>query len=38
MPLILPEITIDEWICPNGEPNKIIDNSVTELVIEKAFE
>ena len=36
MPLILPESAIDEWISPNGEPNKVVDKAVTELVIEKA--
>ena len=36
MPLILPERAIDEWISPNGEPNKVIDAAVTEFVIERA--
>lgn len=36
MPLILPESAVDEWISPNGEPNKVVDAAVTEVVIEKA--
>ena len=35
MPLILTEHSIDEWISPDGEPNKIADKILTELVIEK---
>ena len=36
MPLILPESAVDEWISPSGEPNKVVDAAVTEVVIEKA--
>lgn len=36
MPLILPENAIDEWISPDGEPNKVVDMAVTEIVVEKA--
>ena len=36
MPLILPENLIDEWISPSGEPNKVVDAAVTDVVIEKA--
>ena len=36
MPLILPVSAIDEWISPDGEPNKVVDKAVTELVVEKA--
>ena len=36
MPLILPESAVDEWINPNGEPNKVIDAAITNVVIEKA--
>ena len=36
MPLILPESAVDEWINPNGEPNKVIDAAITDVVIEKA--
>ena len=36
MPLILPESAVDEWISPKGEPNKVVDAAVTEVVIEKA--
>ena len=36
MPLILPESKINEWIRPDGEPNKVVDEAVTELVVEKA--
>ena len=36
MPLILPESEIDKWISPSGEPNKVVDKAVIEVVIEKA--
>ena len=36
MPLILPENAIDEWISPSGEPNKVVDKAVIEVVIEKS--
>ncbi len=36
MPLILPESAIDEWISPDGEPNKIIETAVSDFIIEKA--
>ena len=36
MPLILPESAVDEWISPSGEPNKVVDKAVIEVVIEKA--
>ena len=36
MPLILPESAVDEWISPDGEPNKIVGKAITELVAEKA--
>ena len=36
MPLILPESTINEWISLDGEPNKVIDAAITDVVIEKA--
>ena len=37
MPLILPYSAIDEWISPNGKPNKVVENALTELVTEKAI-
>ena len=36
MPLILPESAVDEWISPDGEPNKVVGDAVTEVVVEKA--
>ena len=36
MPLILPESAVDEWISPDGEPNKVVGKAVTEVVIERA--
>ena len=36
MPLILPECAVYEWISPDGEPNRVVDKAVTDLVIEKA--
>ena len=36
MPLILPESAVDEWISPDGEPNKAVEKAVTEVVVEKA--
>ena len=36
MPLILPKSAIDEWISPSGEPNKVVDAAVTDVVIEKS--
>ena len=37
MPLILPYSAIDEWISPNGKPNKVVEKALTELVTEKAI-
>ena len=37
MPLILPYSAIDEWISPNGKPNKVVNKALTELVTEKAI-
>ena len=34
MPLILPASAVDEWIRPDGEPNKVVGMAVTEFVIE----
>ena len=36
IPLIPPEIAIDEWTRPDRQPNKVVDRALTELVIEKA--
>ena len=36
MPLMLPESAIDEWISPDGEPNKVVDAAITDVVIEMA--
>ena len=36
IPLILHESAVDEWISPDGEPNKIVGKAITELVAEKA--
>ena len=36
MSLILPENSIDEWTNPDGEPNKVVDKAVTEVVIERS--
>ena len=37
MPLILPYISIEEWISPDSKPNKVVDKALTELVAEKAI-
>ncbi len=36
MPLILPNNAVDERIRPDGEPDKVVDKEVTEVVVEKA--
>ena len=36
MPVILPESSVDEWISPSSEPNKIVGKAITELVAENA--
>ncbi|SFG21940.1 SOS response-associated peptidase [Oribacterium sp. WCC10] len=38
MPLMLPENKIDEWICPGSDPNEIIKNSLSKMIIEKSSE
>lgn len=35
MPVILSESQIDNWINPDGNPEEIVQNSVTEVVAEK---
>lgn len=35
MPVILPESKIDDWIAPDGEPDKVAENVLTDLVLEK---
>ena len=35
MPLILPENAVDEWISPSGEPNKVVDAAITDVVVER---
>jgi len=35
MPVILLESSVDEWISPDGEPDKVVQRAVTEVVIEK---
>lgn len=36
MPLILPKDAIADWINPSADPDRIIKNAVTDLVLEKA--
>ena len=35
MPLILPQDKIDDWIRPDTEPETLLPNSLTEMIIEK---
>ena len=35
MPVILPESKVDEWIAPDGEPEKVAETALTDLVTEK---
>ena len=37
MPVILPESAINEWIAPDGEPEKVTENALTDLVTEKVI-
>ncbi|MCR4781079.1 MAG: SOS response-associated peptidase [Ruminiclostridium sp.] len=35
MPVILPESAVDEWIAPNGDPDKAAEKALTDLVPER---
>ena len=35
MPVILPESKINEWIAPDGEPDRVAKTALTDLVVEK---
>lgn len=35
IPLILPEEAIDDWINPNGKPEDVVKQAVTDVVMEK---
>ena len=35
MPVILPGSKVDEWIAPDGEPEKVAETALTDLVLEK---
>jgi hypothetical protein len=34
MPVILPESVIDDWLLPGSNPEEIINNALTDMVIE----
>ena len=36
MPVILPEERIEEWIRPDGNPEKLLVQALTEMVYEEA--
>ncbi len=36
MPMILPEKSIDEWIRPDGNPERLLGEALTEMVYEEA--
>ena len=36
MPLIMPDHLVDEWIKPEADPKRLIEESVTEMIAEKA--
>ena len=35
MPVIFPEPKINEWIAPDGEPDRVAKTALTDLVVEK---
>ena len=36
MPLMLPENKIDEWINPASDPDSLISNALSDMIIENA--
>ena len=36
MPLILPEAAADDWIRPDSDPNELVEEALTDMVMEKA--
>ncbi len=36
MPLILPEHLIDAWIMPDGRPEELLSQTLTDMVFEKS--
>ena len=38
MPLILPGELVDEWICPDTNPDDLLGNALTDMVFEKVVE
>lgn len=36
MPVVLPEEVVDDWIRPESNPEKIAENAITDMVVEKA--
>lgn len=38
MPVVLPEDAVNDWIRPESNPDRIVENALTDMVIEKAVD